>query len=263
MDDHILFDSDYRSMNDAAYWDFRAKDYSEQTSEKLDPTAEKQRIVQELFDRGILTENSRVLDLGCGPGWYSRAFALRVGEVVGIDISENMLEYARQNNADLRNVQFVQMDWATADVSSLGKFDLVFGNMSPAIYDDRTLEKMMSVCCGYCWYSHFAHRYCNVTNALDAYFGIERKLERIRLMFDYLWDHGYLPEIYFQRKGGQPSVASLDELVDYYRHEYRYPESEDDQIRDVLRAFENGDGQIERISWFDKGILTWRVNKQD
>lgn len=261
MNDHILFDTDYRSMNDAAYWDFRAKDYSEQTSEKLDPAEEKQHIIQSLFDCGILTESSRVLDLGCGPGWYSRAFALRVSEVIGVDISKNMLEYARQNNAELPNVQFMQMDWASSDVSSLGQFDLVFGNMSPAIYDDCTLEKMMSVCRGYCWYSHFARRYCNVSDALDAHFGIKRKVDRIRMMFDYLWDHGYLPEVYFQRKGGIPGAAPLDELVEYYRHEYHYPHTDDDAIRAILKVFENKDGLIERISWFDKGILTWCVNK--
>lgn len=257
----IIFDPDFQSMNDADYWDFRAKDYSEQTSEKLDPMEEKKRIIQGFFDKGILKEDSRVLDLGCGPGWYSRVFAQRTAEVVGIDISENMLEYARQNTSDMTNVRFYQMDWSKADSFFLGKFDLVFGNMSPAIYDDITLNKMMSACRGYCWYSHFATRYCNIAACLDEYYHIERKLDRIRFMFDYLWEHGFLPEVSFQRKGGTPGRIPMAEIIDYYRHEYHYPQTEDHKIQQLLKKFEVQDGIVERTTWFDKGILCWKVSE--
>lgn len=257
--DYVMFDPDFRSMNDSDYWDFRAKDYSEETSRKLDPPEEKAAFVQSFLEKGMIDKNSRVLDLGCGPGWYTRAFSREVGEVVGIDISENMLNYARENNKDRSNVSFVRMDWSDADVSGLGKFDLVFANMSPAIYDSRTLEKMMSVCSGYCWYSHFASRYCNVTQRLDEYFGMERKLDRIRLMFDYLWERGYLVDVTFQRKGGHSVLMPEQELIDYYRHEYHYSEAQDETIRNILRKFTKETGMIERHSWFDKGILCWKV----
>ncbi len=44
-----------------------------------------------------------VLDIGCGPGRYTAAFALQEKEVVGIDIAEEMLKIA-QDNIDAYNV---------------------------------------------------------------------------------------------------------------------------------------------------------------
>jgi SAM-dependent methyltransferase len=54
----------------------------------------------------------RVLDAGCGTGHTALAFAPLVAEVVGIDLTEAMLEQARQLAAErgLKNVQFQHGD---------------------------------------------------------------------------------------------------------------------------------------------------------
>lgn len=44
-----------------------------------------------------------VLDIGCGPGRYTAAFALQGKDVVGVDIAEEMLKIA-QDNIDALNV---------------------------------------------------------------------------------------------------------------------------------------------------------------
>jgi arsenite methyltransferase len=56
----------------------------------------------------------RVLDLGCGTGWASRRMARVVtqGEVVGLDVADEMLRRAEQASADLRNVRYV---WGSAE----------------------------------------------------------------------------------------------------------------------------------------------------
>jgi len=50
-----------------------------------------------------------VLDLGCGTGWLSRQIAARVpdGRVVGIDVSDEMIERAKRASAGLSNVAFL------------------------------------------------------------------------------------------------------------------------------------------------------------
>jgi len=56
----------------------------------------------------------RVLDLGCGTGWASRRIA-RVatqGEVVGLDVADEMLRRAEQTSAGLSNVRYV---WGSAE----------------------------------------------------------------------------------------------------------------------------------------------------
>src|SRR5258708_29360477 len=49
----------------------------------------------------------RVLDLGCGTGWASRRMARLAGEVVGLDVADEMLRRAEQASASLTNVRYV------------------------------------------------------------------------------------------------------------------------------------------------------------
>ena len=52
--------------------------------------------VDVLVDVLGLTEGSRLLDVGCGPGRHSHELARRGIEVVGIDVSETFVDLARQ-----------------------------------------------------------------------------------------------------------------------------------------------------------------------
>jgi arsenite methyltransferase len=59
-----------------------------------------------------LAPGQRVLDLGCGAGWASRLLAQRVGgerpgQVVGLDVSDEMIRRARANSSQFDNVMFV------------------------------------------------------------------------------------------------------------------------------------------------------------
>ncbi len=52
------------------------------------------------------------LDLGCGPGTFTRAFATRVRFIAGLDLTPAMLEHAREatSRAGLANVAFTRAD---------------------------------------------------------------------------------------------------------------------------------------------------------
>jgi SAM-dependent methyltransferase len=56
---------------------------------------------------------ARLLDLGCGTGWTSLMFAKAGYEVVGVDISSDMLDQAEQVqlNSGLENVSFRECDY--------------------------------------------------------------------------------------------------------------------------------------------------------
>lgn len=67
----------------------------------------------------------RILDFGCGVGRLLASFAAGADEVVGLDVSEAMLQEARRNcdERQLRNVQLLRSD---DDLSTLsGTFDLI------------------------------------------------------------------------------------------------------------------------------------------
>lgn len=65
----------------------------------------------ELMD---LQAADRVLDLGCGTGWASRRMAHIVsdGEVVGLDVADEMLRRAERASAGMSNLRYV---WGSAE----------------------------------------------------------------------------------------------------------------------------------------------------
>ena len=54
-----------------------------------------------------------VVDVGCGVGRFTRALAARARHVRGLDVSPRMLELAREHNAHLGNVEWIQGDGTT------------------------------------------------------------------------------------------------------------------------------------------------------
>jgi ubiquinone/menaquinone biosynthesis C-methylase UbiE len=56
----------------------------------------------------------RILDLGCGTGWASRRMArvATAGEVVGLDVADEMLRRAEQASSGIKNVRYV---WGSAE----------------------------------------------------------------------------------------------------------------------------------------------------
>jgi ubiquinone/menaquinone biosynthesis C-methylase UbiE len=92
-----------------------------------------ERLLREAGVRG----GERVLDLGCGPGHTALALAARGCEVIGLDLTEPMLEQARRLAAErgLRTVRFER-----GDVEALpypeGAFDRVTSRLSAHHYPD-------------------------------------------------------------------------------------------------------------------------------
>ena len=67
----------------------------------------------------------KVLDVGCGEGFYSIYLASKGFEVTGIDLSENAIKLAKQNAENVgANINFIAMD--LEDIDKLNeKFDFI------------------------------------------------------------------------------------------------------------------------------------------
>ena len=54
-------------------------------------------------------ERDKILDIGCGAGWFSALLARKVptGQVVGIDVADDMVRRARATYAELPNAMFL------------------------------------------------------------------------------------------------------------------------------------------------------------
>ncbi len=100
-----------------------------------------------------LRPGERVLDLGCGSGWATRLLARMVGDgpegfgqVVGVDVSDEMIRQARETSKDFENVLYV---WGSAQQIPWEEnyFDKVLSVESFYYYadQDRALSELFRV----------------------------------------------------------------------------------------------------------------------
>lgn len=78
----------------------------------------------------------RVLEIGCGPGTWTREIAMLSKEVVAVDISASMIEEARKRTHGLP-VTYIHSDFLSCEPR--GKFDKIFAVRSTEYIADRDL----------------------------------------------------------------------------------------------------------------------------
>jgi ubiquinone/menaquinone biosynthesis C-methylase UbiE len=95
-----------------------------------------------------IPDGGRVLDIGCGNGWATRLMAEQApnGRVVGIDISDEMVDLARESSDSFSNLEFRE---ASAEKLSFaeGEFTHAFSMESLYYYGDilRALQEIRRV----------------------------------------------------------------------------------------------------------------------
>ena len=97
-----------RNMNDELekirkYWDFRAEGFNDSDI----PSEKTNAFLRGLKERGMRC-GGRSIDIGCGTGSYTAALAEYFDFVLGVDISDEMIAYARKRKADnaIKNIGF-------------------------------------------------------------------------------------------------------------------------------------------------------------
>lgn len=95
------------------YWDMRSETYSRQNREEL--MTEQKKWMNKIQPRLPQNTNLRILDIGCGPGFFSIMMAQHGYRVTGIDYSDQMLMHAKKNAKDTipdiaDSIIFRQMD---------------------------------------------------------------------------------------------------------------------------------------------------------
>ncbi len=99
--------------------DWQPGQYLKFRNERTQPTID-------LVNRIDIETPGRIIDIGCGPGNSTAILRGRwpEAEIIGLDSSSNMLEKAK---IDYPDIEWALMD-ASDELSSLGKFDIVFSN---------------------------------------------------------------------------------------------------------------------------------------
>ena len=106
-------------------------DHADRYDGQLEP------FTQALLERAVLDADRVVLDVGCGSGATTLAAAASAERVVGVDLSQPLVELARRRGqaARITNAEFVVADAQTHDFVA-GTFDLLISQFGLMFFDD-------------------------------------------------------------------------------------------------------------------------------
>jgi len=91
-------------MADDAFHAYKREGWERAAARYEDCWTDTLLFVGPLLDAAGVGAGTRVLDVGCGPGFVSEAAAARGAEPVGLDVAEAMVERARARSPELRFV---------------------------------------------------------------------------------------------------------------------------------------------------------------
>jgi len=77
----------------------------------------REHIVRRILKQTGATKNSRVLSLGCGIGDTELLLAPNVGHLTGLDLSPSAIRQAKQDSANLDNINFIEGTPETAQIA--------------------------------------------------------------------------------------------------------------------------------------------------
>ncbi len=186
-------------------WDNMARDFAQRTSgEKA--AARRDLTLKQLVDKGILTPETRILDIGAGPGSWALPLAGICAHVTALEPSGGMIEIMSQRiekeKAD--NITIVQKTWQETDLSEQGwekAFDLVFASMTPGIDGPEAIRKLMAASCHHCYMSAFSGPGMNQQFAplWEKFFDRPMPQRHMDIIypFNLVYAMGYRPDITF------------------------------------------------------------------
>ncbi|MDD6807228.1 MAG: class I SAM-dependent methyltransferase [Oscillospiraceae bacterium] len=204
-------------------WNMLAKNWridSKEVQEKKDKI--RVDLVEFLVSNGLLKEGDSVIDIGCGMGEYSRAFAKIADSVVATDISTVMLGYARglSESVGINNIEFEENDFLAFDNSItkwFNRFNLVFTSLTPAMSGLESVKRVSSMSKEWCFNNSFIYRDDSIRNILMSEvfdMPINRNWGNSSpiCLFNILWCLGYYPKMEYYKE----TIDSEHELTETF-----------------------------------------------
>lgn len=131
------------------FWQERAADQSVSDAEVTHRDVW-QRWLEIESIKPYLRRDDRLLDVGCGTGYTTRALAPCVRETLGVDFSDAMIERARRGAAGIPALRFEVADVLSLDAGRFGTFDAALSvrcliNLTSWEQQQRALSNVASV----------------------------------------------------------------------------------------------------------------------
>jgi len=257
----------------AEKWNQRAKVWKKKRVKEPKGNERVASAVTYLEHRGLLQADDHIVDIGCGPGQFAAAFAKKVHRVVGLDLSEKMVEHGMEllHQEGLTNATLHTCDFQTLDIEKegyKGAFDLVFSSMTPAIHGMKGLMKSIDMSRKWC---------CNITHLSKKNYLRDQILQEVfsrkpsrqwtgrwfYSLFNVLFLLGYNPETSYETRHQEVWITPDDEYVEFVMEHALSPAEATtenaDKISAWLHAHANQEGQILEISDASYGRILWDV----
>ncbi len=174
-------------------------------------TTEKQKTVNDILNHSSILLNDRILDVGCGTGILIPYLLYRLGtkgEIIGIDLAENMIKIARSKFNDKR-VSFIAGD-ILVKAFPHNSFDKIFVFSTFPHFDDK--EKYFKVF--YTILKRFGIlTIFHVASSIDIN-NYHQKLETEELKKDYLPSINEMVEF---TRGSKWKVIAAEDKTDLYQ----------------------------------------------
>ena len=107
-----------------------------------------ERIISALWGEANPRPGTRIIELGCGPGFYARKLAQRFPQVnvIGVDRSNSQIRTARERASNLQNCAFERVNALALDASDESFDVLIASRILTVIFDhDRAVAEMFRV----------------------------------------------------------------------------------------------------------------------
>ncbi len=182
---------------------------------------ERARIDKTIWETDI-TSQSRVLDIGAGPGTLAIPFAQKAAHVTAVEPAEGMCGVMKEKMAEsgTGNISIVQKRWEDVDVEKdlEPPYDVVIASFSLGMTDIRTaIEKMMQATSRYVYLYHFAGE----TTWDRQWQGLWPRLHgrayqpgpKCNVLYNVLYQMGIYPHIRTFRLEHNQRYSTLEEAV--------------------------------------------------
>ncbi|TRZ66937.1 MAG: class I SAM-dependent methyltransferase [Methanothrix sp.] len=191
------------------------------------------------------TPESRVLDIGGGPGTLAVPLAKKVACVTVVEPSKGMMSVLQDNIAEhgIENISCVQKRWEDIDPGSdlVAPYDVVFASYSLGMLDIKeAIQKMVATSSKYVYLYWFAGE-----SSWDAHYrAIWPQIHgsayhpgpRCDVLYNVLYHMGIYPHVEAFPLHSVSKFSSLDEAVERLRSNYQITtENQDTVLRDYLR----------------------------
>jgi len=177
-----------------------------------------------------ISPESRVLDVGAGPGTLAIPFAQKVAHVTAVEPAEGMVRVLRENMAEegVENISIVQKRWENVDVKEdlEPPYDVVIASFSLGMPDiQRAIEKMVDASSKYVYLYHFAgesHWDRDCRKLWPELHGKEyHPGPKSDVLYNVLYQMGIYPNVRTFRLQHNQRFSSFEEALETLRPQYQ------------------------------------------